>query len=88
MSEILEQPAVEETAPEPIAAPAEAAKPSIRDTLESVLAKSEERGDDGVSRPEIRRQKPRQKHRTSPRQRRRQNLKPRPSSRLPLGPPR
>ena len=49
MSEILEQPAVEETAPEPIAAPApvETAKPSIRDTLESVLAKAEERGDDG-----------------------------------------
>ena len=41
MSELLEQPAVEETAPEPIAAPApvETAKPSIRDTLESVLAK-------------------------------------------------
>jgi len=49
MSEILEQPAMEETAPEPIAAPAtvETAKPSIRDTLESVLAKAEERGDDG-----------------------------------------
>ena len=49
MSEILEQPAVEETAPEPITAPApaETAKPSIRDTLESVLAKAEERGDDG-----------------------------------------
>jgi hypothetical protein len=49
MSEILEQPAVEQTAPEPIAAPApvETAKPSIRDTLESVLAKAEERGDDG-----------------------------------------
>jgi len=49
MSEMLEQPAVEETAPEPIAAPApvETAKPSIRDTLESVLAKAEERGDDG-----------------------------------------
>ena len=49
MSEILEQPAVEETAPEPIAAPApaETAKPSIRDTLESVLAQTEQRGDDG-----------------------------------------
>ncbi|MFN8992329.1 MAG: hypothetical protein ACK5X3_01465, partial [Pseudomonadota bacterium] len=47
MSEILEQPAVEETAPEPITAPAETDKPSIRDTLESVLAQTEQRGDDG-----------------------------------------